>query len=98
MKRKERTRRFARLIDIGCVVCLNQGRGWVAPEIHHLKGSPWSGMGMRADDCYTIPLCPGHHRHGGQGEIGFHQSPAEFRERYGSQADLYAQIEEIIDD
>lgn len=97
MKRKERDLRFERLFEIGCIVCLNQGRGWVPPEIHHLKGNPWSAMGKRASDAHTIPLCPGHHRYGGHGEVGFHQSPAEWRERYGSQADLFVQVEEIID-
>ena len=97
MTPKQRQRRFAALTDMGCIVCLNQGRGWVPPEIHHLKGSPWSGMGKKEDDANTIPLYPGHHRYGGDGEIGFHQSPAEFRERYGSQGDLYAQVEERLD-
>ena len=29
-------------------------------------------------------------------EIGFHQSPSEWREKYGSQADLLYQVDEMI--
>lgn len=86
--------RLDQLFEIGCIVCRKNGNGWVAPEIHHLKGHPWSGMGKRASHQHTIPLCPAHHRYGGGNEVGYHQSPAEFQERYGSQADLLLQVDE----
>ncbi len=96
MTPKQRKKRFEALSEMGCIVCRNQGYGWTPTEIHHLKGSPWSGMGKRASDEHTIPLCAVHHRHSAAGEIGFHDSPAEFREQYGSQADLLLQVDSEI--
>jgi len=86
------------LVEYGCIVCRNEGRGWVAPEIHHLRGNQWSGMGKRASHKHTIPLCPVHHRHGSQHDTGYHQSPAGFQEQYGTQAELLAQIDAEIND
>ena len=86
------------LVEFGCIVCRNEGRGWVAPEIHHLRGHQWSGMGKRASHQHTIPLCPAHHRHGSEYDIGYHQSPSEFQDRYGTQAELLAQIDAEIND
>ena len=91
--------RLNKLSELGCVVCSNEGRGFVDTEIHHLKGHRWSGMGKRASHLHTIPLCPVHHRHGGPVDIGYHQSPRQFEERYGSQADLLEQVNgELSDD
>jgi len=90
------------LVEYGCIVCRNEGRGWVAPEIHHLRGHQWSGMGKRASHQNTIPLCPVHHRHGSGWEkgceVGYHQSPGEFQVKYGTQAELLAQIDAEIND
>lgn len=92
-------KRIEALVELGCVVCGNLGRGRVDPEIHHLRGHRWSGMGMRASNQHTIPLCPAHHRHGGPHEIAYHRSPADFEQAYGSQADLLDQVNaELIDD
>ena len=98
MKPAQRRKRFNLLERHGCVVCRREYGVHTPPEIHHLKGHPWSGMGMRASDKFTIPLCPVHHRHGSRatGDVGYHQSPAEFERRYGSQAFLLRQIEDWI--
>ena len=93
MKAKDKKARFERLVEMGCVVCGNSGFGWTPPEIHHLKGYEWSSMGKRAKDEHTIPLCAAHHRHGHGQEIGYHQSPSEFEDKYGSQGDLLRQVD-----
>ena len=93
MTPKERKIRFERLRELGCVCCWREFGIYVEPEIHHCKGHPWSGMGKRADDRYTIGLCPVHHRHGGHGHIGYHQSPKAFEARYGTQAELLEVVE-----
>jgi len=41
-------------------------------------------------------LCAAHHRHGHGQEIGYHQSPAEFEDKYGSQGDLLRQVDMSI--
>ena len=90
----QREARFSALTRMGCIVCARLQRGWVEPEIHHLKGYPWSGTGQRATDSYTIPLCPAHHRHG---PAGYHHSPAEFAESFGAQAALLDAANEVIE-
>tara|TARA_R110002020_G_scaffold190318_3_gene389829 strand:+ start:1299 stop:1601 length:303 start_codon:yes stop_codon:yes gene_type:complete len=57
--------------DLPCVVCDAEGDHVVA---HHLKGaySPYSGgMGRKASDLFTMPLCYEHHMdlHTGDGEL-----------------------------
>ena len=92
-------KRLARLAAMGCIVCRNEGLGASPAEVHHLCGHPWSGMGKRASDDATIPLCPIHHRTGGGGHVGYHQSPAVFEWRYGDQATLLEQVDrDLFDD
>lgn len=97
MTPKQRKKRFAALAQIGCIVCRNEGLGDTPAEIHHLKGYQYSSMGKRASDQVSIPLCPIHHRHGGHGQVGYHQSPDRFESRYGTQAELLDQVNGIID-
>lgn len=95
----ERFTRFEQLFRIGCVVCRDEGHGHVRAEIHHLRGHPWSGSGQRASDAHTIPLCSEHHRTGDgtDGRIGYHWSPAEFEDRYGTQGELLDQVDALIE-
>ena len=88
----QRRERFDALHQMGCIVCARLGRGWVQPEIHHLRGHPWSGIGQRATDAHTIPLCHEHHR----GKHGYHSSPREFEISFGSQQALLAQVDAYI--
>jgi hypothetical protein len=93
---KAEKKHLTRLADLGCIVCREQGRLRQPSEIHHLRGHPWSGMGQRASHYAAIPLCPIHHRHGGHGEVGYHQSPKEFEARYGSQGHLLSIVEDLM--
>lgn len=84
MKKYER---FGALVRIGCCVCRRETGQYATPVIHHLRGHPWSGMGRRAKDEYTIPLCPAHHQYGGHG-TAYHAGAREFEARHGTQAEL----------
>lgn len=76
MKPKERKKRFNALSKYGCCVCRRPA------EIHHLIGSKYRGLSQKADDEYTIPLCPNHHR----GQEGIHQiGQQEWESTYGTQ-------------
>jgi len=62
LSRSERTARFDRLSQLGCCICCRPA------QIHHLFGSKFRGMGQKAGDEFTIPLCMDHHT----GAFGIH--------------------------
>lgn len=41
--------------SIGCLICYHPA------QAHHLLRAPGKGMGVKAGDDMTIPLCPPHH-------------------------------------
>lgn len=86
-------KRMRKLVEIGCIVCRNERGCYTQPEIHHIVSA-----GRRLGHCYTIPLCPGHHRASpaDSGEIGRHQNKTEFERRYGSEAELLEQVNGIL--
>jgi hypothetical protein len=61
-----RRERFDYLSDMGCILCSRLGMPGTPAEIHHIRAG--QGMGQRAPDNKTIPLCPEHHR----GDTGVH--------------------------
>jgi len=88
MKPKERKARFNALSEHGCCVCQRPA------EIHHLLGVKYSGMGQKADDKYTIPLCVEHHR----GKQGIHHIGIKtWEDAYGTQAYHLEQINKCIE-
>ena len=85
MKRKER---FERLAEMGCVICKQPA------QIHHLIGVKYRGMGQKADDQYTIPLCLHHHT----GQLGIHQMGKGAWERmFGTQEELLQRTNERLE-
>lgn len=55
VNKADRKKRFDILSQLGCCVCGQP------PQIHHLIGAKYRGMGQKADDLLTIPLCMNHH-------------------------------------
>lgn len=56
-KRKGQMPRYLQWVrEQECVMC-----GAPADEAHHLIGVGLGGMGTKAPDIYTIPVCRGHH-------------------------------------
>jgi len=82
---------MSRVASLCCVVCRNEKLAEDSPaEVHHIRDG--YGRGQKAPYYETIPLCTIHHRSGAEGgHVGFHQSPARFIEKYGSERDLLAQ-------
>lgn len=63
MTPKQKKHRFSVLADMGCIIC------GTPPQIHHCRGHEFgTGMGLKAKDEFTIPLCHLHHL----GNQGFH--------------------------
>lgn len=89
LKRSADPLRLERLHQMACVLAEGWGRECKGPvTAHHLIGTRYRGMGYRAPDRCTIPLCQyGHHQDGpnaiqGLGSLGQHP----WEEKYGSQA------------
>jgi hypothetical protein len=55
-----------RVAGLGCIICSRLGYPDSPAEIHHIRAG--TGMGRRASDYDTLPLCPEHHR----GKTGVH--------------------------
>jgi hypothetical protein len=81
------------IVAFGCVACWFDGRGRVAPCVHHiLRG------GQRMGHLFTIPLCePGHHQHGGPlGLVSRHPWKARFEQQYGSEFTLLRHVQKML--
>ena len=64
--------------SLGCCICRRLGFGPTPAMVHHIRTG--KGMGVRADDDETIPLCHEHH----QGETGIHgMGRKAFEAHYG---------------
>lgn len=89
MTLSERKARFSALSRIGCIVCRIQFQAYSEPVIHHLTGvtSTRRGLGGKADDEETLPLCPRHHAHHGHG-VSLHDGVKAWEDAYGSQFEL----------
>jgi hypothetical protein len=87
---------YLALQDLGCIVCLNEERGYSPPDIHHIH----KNGNRRVDDFHTIPLCPLHHRDGNNTPeyVSRHPWKKEFEKRYGSEWDLFKQVQDLIED
>jgi hypothetical protein len=79
-RRKQSRIHLALVAAMPCIVC-----GSRPVEVHHLRNG--YGMGQRASDLETIPLCPAHHR---TGPDAFHAGPRSFEARFGTERELLA--------
>lgn len=90
---------MANVAALGCIVCRNEHLGESPAEVHHIRDG--YGKGQRAPHTETLPLCALHHRIADGREkyrrqIAFHQSPAEFTRRYGSERELLEQVRRLL--
>lgn len=81
MKRPKRRRwvneKYTRWVKTQSCACC----GKPADDPHHLIGHGQGGMGTKAHDIFTLPLCRKHHNE-------LHADPLAFEEKHGSQVDL----------
>lgn len=89
--KKHDPERLNALAELGCLICAKP------TQIHHLRRNPLTGkhygMGQRAPDTFTIPLCMEHHQFGAE---AFHAGPATFEERFGTEKELWEQANRLI--
>lgn len=89
MTNAERRQRFDKLSKYGCCICRKPA------EIHHLIGFKWRGMGQKADDINTIPLCVDHHR----GNVGIHHlGMKKWEDVFGEQEYHLNQINKFVNE
>ena len=75
---------LGRVAALGCWIC---GK---AAHCHHIRDG--QGMGRKASDFETIPLCPIHHQTGGYG-VAFHAGPEIWEKTFGRQRDILAAVQ-----
>jgi hypothetical protein len=106
MNPRDRERRFRLIGEIGCLPC--RKRGWyTVPERHHQNFGAHAG-GKRLGDEATVGLCRWHHQ--GKPPEGMTRLQAErimgpslalqpirFRETFGSDDELLAEQNELIE-
>ena len=63
-----------------CMCC-----GQAADDAHHLIGWGQGGVGTKAHDIFTLPLCRKHHR-------ALHHDPVAFEREYGTQPVLIIKL------
>ena len=84
---------MAAVADLGCIVCLNEGYGFVPCCVHHLLSG-----GQRIGHLQTIGLCPSHHSSGVKTAEFCSRHPwvREFEKRYGTEENLLKQTQLIL--
>lgn len=77
-----------KIIDLDCIVCLNNGVQNTPAGVHHLLGTTKKGCHF-----LTIPLCYHHHT----GKFGLHKNYYKWKIENGSQWVLLQQVYKIIE-
>ncbi|WP_313397120.1 Ref family recombination enhancement nuclease [Stutzerimonas nitrititolerans] len=83
-----------RLAALGCIACRIDGNHNPVVSIHHIDGRTKPGAHLR-----VLPLCAGHHQdgYGIPGLIAVHPYKRRFEDRYGSQYELLAMCEQLLE-
>lgn len=104
---KAEKQRIDRMLQLGCIACRLDGRFNLA-EVHHMNLDGKAGQKRLGHD-KTIPLCPWHHRCiRPAGALSLFDacrvlgpsratSPRRFRQRYGTDDELLAKVDEMLD-
>lgn len=88
---KAEQKHMDKVAQLGCIACRKIGYHDTPAEIHHIRAG--MGMGQRNNHFSVIPLCPHHHRHGPD---AYHKSPKQFQEKFGTEAELFLLVEELL--
>lgn len=78
---------IARVVGMGCIVCVNLEYGETPAVPHHIGNS---SMGMKSTNYEVIPLCPHHHNQGPVGE-SVHSGRESFEANFGTEQELLLQ-------
>ena len=84
---------MARVADLGCIVCHNEGMGKSPASLHHIRTG--YGISQRAPNDEVIPLCPLHHQHGGHG-VAYHAGAKTWESHFGTELKLLEQVRGML--
>jgi Recombination enhancement, RecA-dependent nuclease len=93
LSKKQEKAHYAKLSELGCIVCHNLGYGYSAPHIHHIRHG--AGMGQKSAWQDAIPLCPNHHLNAGYG-IALHAGIKIWEKNFGTEEQLLEQVRKLI--
>ncbi len=85
-------RHFSKVVEIGCICCLNNLYEGSPAEIHHIGNG---SMGKRASNDEVIPLCHIHHRTGGYG-VAVHSGRNAWEDNHGTEQELLEQVRGLL--
>jgi len=87
-------RHWRKISLIGCIACVIEREIYTPAEIHHIKDYGYHNHKK------VLPLCPPHHRPtaGIKGVLSIHGQPKEFRNKFGSDEELFERCMQIIGD
>lgn len=87
-------KRLKAIHDLPCLVCKEFGlMQKTRTEAHHLIGF---GIGKKASDLFTIPLCSKHHARGNRGDA-IHETPLnEWENKWKSQEEFLELTNELL--
>ena len=94
MKKKPNKLERERLATIGnmpCYACFQDGLE-MQSEVHHIRKH--TGISLRPDHKFTIPLCAKHHRYG---KVSVHLGKKEFEKRYGTELEILEKVNREIE-
>ena len=90
--KKAESDHIARVVEMGCIVCVNLELGETPAVPHHIGNG---SMGMKATNYEVIPLCPTHHNQGGYG-VAVHSGRVQWESNFGTEQELLAQTLEWL--
>ena len=90
---KDEKKHYAKLSELGCIVCILNGHGYSVPHIHHIRHG--AGVGQKSHWSLAIPLCPNHHQNGGHG-VALHAGQKTFETNYGTETELLEKTLNLI--
>jgi len=85
-KRLKSPKHLAKVASLGCILCGSPS------QVHHIRTG--QGMGLKASDFDTIPLCERHHT----GKEGIHTCGSRvWQMRFGTEIELLEKTRELLD-
>jgi len=83
--------RLQAVADMPCYACFQDGLE-MQSEVHHIRKH--TGLSIRPDHKFTIPLCAKHHRYG---KVSVHLGKKEFEKRYGTELEILEKVNREIE-